>query len=84
MHTHSSIWRKHTLDDCAVLLIVFASVCGLQLGDGTRVSRQTPPSTDALTGVAAIATGYYHVCVLMTSGGVRCWGNNGVGQASET
>ncbi len=31
-----------------------------------------------LTGVAAIAAGYGHVCALMTSGGVRCWGDNQV------
>ena len=30
----------------------------------------------------SIATGGYHTCALITSGGVRCWGNNTYGQAS--
>ena len=30
----------------------------------------------------SIATGLYHTCALTTSGGVRCWGFNGNGEAS--
>ncbi len=52
-----------------------ACVCA-QLGDGTNTNRNTPPSSDVLTGVAVIAAGYYHTCVLTTAGGVRCWGYN--------
>ncbi len=52
-----------------------------QLGDGTNTDRSTP-SVDVLTGVAAITAGQYHTCALTTTGSVRCWGQNVVGQAS--
>ncbi len=52
----------------------------LQLGDGTTTRRDSPPSADVLTGVTSIAAGGYSTCVLMASGGVRCWGDNGNGQ----
>lgn len=54
-----------------------------QLGDGTVVSNPTPPLTDVLTGVKAIAAGSAHTCALTTSGGVRCWGNNASGQLGD-
>jgi hypothetical protein len=39
-------------------------------------ARSTPPTTDVLTGVQAIAVGGDHTCALMMRGGVRCWGFN--------
>jgi len=49
------------------------------------VNRTTPPTIDVLTGVQAVAAGYWHTCALMTTGGVRCWGDNayGVGQLGD-
>ncbi len=35
---------------------------------------------DMLAGVQQVAAGYYHSCALMTTGGVRCWGYNNLGQ----
>jgi alpha-tubulin suppressor-like RCC1 family protein len=43
----------------------------------------TPAATDNLGGVRALALGFAHTCALMTSGGVRCWGANSVGQLGD-
>ena len=32
------------------------------------------------TTAIAIALGYYHTCVIVTGGGLKCWGNNDYGQ----
>lgn len=55
-----------------------------QLGDGTRVDRSRPEDVIGLLGaVKAMATGERHSCALMTSGGVRCWGNNHDGELGD-
>ena len=53
-----------------------------QLGDGTTIMRSTTPVQvfDLTSGVQAIAAGANHTCVLTTSGGVKCWGDNQGGQ----
>ncbi|MFN9941730.1 MAG: RCC1 domain-containing protein, partial [bacterium] len=55
------------------------------MGDGTTADRLSPPSSDQLTGVSKLAVGSSgHVCVIMVSnGGVRCWGFNGGGQCGN-
>ena len=40
-----------------------------------RVSSH-PPTYSAVT----IALGQYYTCVIVTTGGVKCWGNNDYGQ----
>jgi alpha-tubulin suppressor-like RCC1 family protein len=54
-----------------------------QLGDGTTTGRGTPPDTDVLADVQAIAVGGAFTCALTTAGGVRCWGNNWAGQLGD-
>jgi len=54
-----------------------------QLGDGTTVDRASPPSTDAIAGVASLSVASGHTCVVTTGGGIRCWGHNGEGELGD-
>lgn len=51
-----------------------------QLGDGTTTQRQIASYVPGLTGVQSVAVGYSHTCVIVTGGGVKCWGDGGYGQ----
>lgn len=52
-----------------------------QLGDNGGTNRTTPVDVSGLaSGVTAIAAGQFHVCALLATGGVKCWGLGSSGQ----
>ena len=55
-----------------------------QLGDSTNANKNSPTNVTGLTsGVLAIEVGYRHACVIVTGGGVKCWGYNISGQLGD-
>lgn len=55
-----------------------------QLGDGTKVDRNTPVDVAGLgSGVIAVATGESYTCAVASGGAVKCWGDNAAGQLGD-
>lgn len=52
-----------------------------QVGDGTSGnSRLRPTQVIGMTsGVRSVSVGFYHVCALLSTGKVKCWGDNAQG-----
>ena len=54
-----------------------------QLGNGSATDSGTPVDVLGLASRAdSVAVGYYHSCALMTTGAVKCWGNNSVASSA--
>lgn len=52
-----------------------------QLGNNSTASSATPVDVVGLSsGVTSVTVGERHTCARMTTGAVRCWGDNGLGQ----
>jgi alpha-tubulin suppressor-like RCC1 family protein len=55
-----------------------------QLGDGGNTSQtQTVNVVGLSTGVVGIAAGGFHTCAIMATGGVKCWGDNQIGELGD-
>jgi hypothetical protein len=55
-----------------------------QVGDGTKIDRLTPVDVVGLSSnVTAITTSWDYTCALLSGGGVKCWGDNWMGQLGD-
>lgn len=57
-----------------------------QLGNGLKspdLKQPTPSLVPGLFGVKDIDAKHWHVCAALTNGGVKCWGDNDVGQLGD-
>jgi alpha-tubulin suppressor-like RCC1 family protein len=55
-----------------------------QLGDGTQTQRNVPtPVVGLANGVRDLAANRWHTCALSGAGGVKCWGDNSLGQLGD-
>jgi murein DD-endopeptidase MepM/ murein hydrolase activator NlpD len=54
------------------------------VGDGTTITRLSPVDVIGLSnGVMSISTGGWHTCALTSSGGIKCWGRNDMGELGD-
>jgi len=55
-----------------------------ELGDGTTRTRVSPVAVTGLgSGVTTVVTGQYFSCAVLSTGAVRCWGDNSSGQLGD-
>ena len=63
-----------------LLVLLLAGLAALLARSGDAA---TEPATGHLSGVAAVAAGNFHTCVLTRRGAVECWGINSHGQLGD-
>ena len=87
----SGISAVTTGDDftCALTTIGKVKCWGIngsgQLGNNTTTQSLIPMDANEITDVVnAIAAGGMHTCILTSTGGVKCWGNNVVGEYGKS
>src|SRR5438067_1925375 len=55
-----------------------------ELGDGTKELRVAPVQVKGLSsGVESVSPSGYHTCATLETGGVKCWGDNSVGELGD-
>ncbi len=78
-----------SFDNCALLSTETVACWGdgsfgdLGGGNGTSTDAPVPVAVKNLSGVTAIAAGGYDVCGLLTTGRVKCWGDNRYGALGD-
>jgi len=74
---------------CALLSTGAVQCWGLntdgQIGIGSTSGQSNAPAgvSGLTSGVAAISTGAYHSCAVLSTGSVKCWGQNANGQLGD-
>lgn len=58
-------------------------ILGSSFNSSPQPNSSLPVAISGIGGAVSVATGFGHVCALLGSGGVRCWGNNSAGQLGD-
>jgi alpha-tubulin suppressor-like RCC1 family protein len=68
---------------CGVSVMMLVGQLGLGYATTTGINGVATPSFTGLTSAIDVSCGQTHVCALMSTRGIRCWGFNGYGQLGD-